>query len=112
MTNKIILIFALILMSAGISFATETSTEGQTLKKGNDVIVKLSANVAMSVASNAESYAVASKATKGTRVYATSAQETSIWALPGTVDNTVDEDFTLTNSDSQDFAGATNWESM
>lgn len=86
--KKTIFLIIFLVFSAGSVFALDvTSTgEGQTITANaadGPVIAKLSANVRADINYNVSDYAVATKATNGTKIYGTAADDTSIYAKDG-----------------------------
>ncbi len=88
MYKRILFLSFLILMLSVPAFATITTEEGKTIKAddtGTSLISKLSSGVIGQVNTNAISYAVATKATKGNKIYGSSAQDTSIFVKDSVV---------------------------
>lgn len=89
MKNIILMAFAIGLIVAPVAFASDvtSASEGLTVKadaSGGPIIAKLSSNVMADINYLPATYAIATKATKGTRIYGTAADDTSIYAKVGT----------------------------
>ena len=115
MYKRILFLSFLILMLSVPAFATITTDEGATIRvtdTNTSLIAKLSSGVIAEVATSNASYAIATKATKGTKIYGTSSQDTSIFVKDSTIDTKlITKDGLSGASDSAVFTG-TDWDSM
>lgn len=87
--KKSLIFLVLIMFAATAAFAKDVTSndEGLTITANSStgpVIAKLSANVRADINYTAATYAIATKATNGTKIYATAADDTSIYAKDGT----------------------------
>lgn len=89
MKKTVFLLIVLTFVVASTSFSKDiiSTDEGQTITANSatgPIIAKLSANVYADINYTTATYAVATKATNGTKIYATAADDTSIYAKDGT----------------------------
>ncbi len=118
MMKKIVLISMVLALSVTSSvFAADviSTSEGQSVYAGSantdPVIAKLSANVMADINYTTATYALATKATKGTRVYGSAADDTSIYSRTASTKVQLTATSLGANSDDTAFS-ATGWTEM
>jgi len=115
MYKRILFSSFLILMISVPAFATITTDEGATIRAtdtNTSLISKLSSGVIAEVVTSNASYGVATKATKGTKIYGTSSQDTSIFVRDSTVDTQLVTGDGLNGASDSGAFSSDDWQSM